>query len=117
MRAQEFLLENENKFTTAYHVTTQENAEEILYGGLRPRDGEVYLVVDTGDKKKLRDEISQVANWIYARTEGSDEEITLLQVDIRGLPLKYEYGWYKSLAAISAERIQDLGPDTLAKYV
>jgi hypothetical protein len=108
--------DQEHNFDTGYHITTAENAEEIVYGGLTPSDGEVYLVVDQGDPKKLRDELHTVAHWIYARTEGSDDPITLLKVDIRGLPLKYQYGWYKSLAAIPASRIQDLGPDELGKY-
>jgi len=117
MRAKEFIFEQAEEFTTAYHVTTEENAEEIVLAGLRPSDGFVYLIVDEGDQRKLAKEIDQVANWIYARTEGSDDELTLLKINVRGLPLKYEYGWYKSLVPIGADRIKDLGPDTLARYV
>lgn len=103
--------------TTAYHVTTSENADEIMYSGLDPHDGKAFLIVDTGDRKKLQDEIYQVAGWIYARTEGSDDPLTLLQVNIKGLPLKYEYGWHYSPVRIPATRIQDLGTDTLSRYV
>ena len=103
-------------YTTAYHITDTENAEEIVHDGLRPTDGKAFLVVDTGDQKKLRDELYTVAGWMYAKSK-SDNELTLLQVDITGIPLKYEFGWNFSLVPIPADRIQDLGPDTLARYV
>lgn len=106
-----------NEPTTAYHVTTSENADEIVYGGLDPRDGKAFLIVDTGDKRKLQDEIYQVAGWIYERTKYSDDPLTLLQVDITGLPLTYDYGWHFSTAKIPPNRIRDLGPDGLARYV
>ena len=117
MESQQLAEAEEHDFTTAYHITTEENAEEIVLAGLKPSDGFVYLIVDEGDQRKLAKEIDQVANWIYARTEGSDDELTLLKINVRGLPLKYEYGWYKSLVPINADRIKDLGPDTLARYV
>lgn len=104
-------------FTTAYHITTSENAENITSDGLHTTGGEAYLIVDTGDKKQLRDEIYQVAQWVYARHEDSDDPITILKVNVQGIPLKHQYGWYKSLSPIPANRIQDLGPDTLRKYV
>jgi hypothetical protein len=103
-------------YTTAYHITDTENAEEIVYGGLRPTDGKAFLVVDTGDQKKLRDELYTVAGWMYAKSK-SENELTLLQVDITDIPLKYEFGWNFSLVPIPADRIQDLGPDALARYV
>jgi hypothetical protein len=103
--------------TTAYHITGLENAEEIMYKGLDPRDGKAFLVVDEGNQKKLRDEIYQVAGWIGAKAYDPDEELTLLQVDITGLPLEYQYGWHFSTVRIPPNRIRDLGPDTLARYV
>jgi GNAT superfamily N-acetyltransferase len=102
--------------TTAYHITTVENAENILYGGLDPHEGNAYLVVDTGDRKKLRDDLSTVAGWMYAKTEQTQEPLTLLQVNITGLPLKYEHGWYVSKQSIDPARIRDLGEDELARY-
>jgi hypothetical protein len=104
----------EHNFTTAYHITTEENANEIDALGLRPKEGNVYLVVDQGDPKKLRDELSTVAGWIYARTEQSDEELNLLKIDIRGIPLTYRDGWYRSLVPISGDRITNLGSDPFA---
>jgi hypothetical protein len=103
-------------YTTAYHITDTENAEEIVYGGLRPSDGKAFLVVDTGDQKKLRDELYTVASWMYAKSK-SENELTLLQVDVTGIPLKYEFGWNFSLVPIAPDRIRDLGPDALARYV
>lgn len=102
--------------TTAYHITTLENAENILYGGLDPREGKVYLVVDTGDQNKLRKDLSTVAGWMYAKTEQTQESLTLLQVDVTGIPLKYHQGWYVSLQPIEPGRIRDLGEDELARY-
>jgi hypothetical protein len=106
--------EEQHKFTTAYHITTEENANEIDAIGLRPKEGNVYLVVDQGDTKKLKQELSTVAGWIYARTEGSDEELNLLKIDVRDIPLTYRDGWYRSLVPISADRITNLGSRPLA---
>jgi len=100
-----------HKFTTAYHITTIESAEDILYGGLDPRDGLIYLVVDTGDKQKLRKELSVVADWMLAKTERTQEPLTLLKVDVTGIPLVYHQGWYVSKIPIPANRITDLGED------
>jgi hypothetical protein len=106
--------EQEHNFTTAYHITTEENAQEIDALGLKPKEGNVYLVVDQGDPKKLRDELSTVAGWIYARTAQSDEELNLLKIDISSVPLTYRDGWYRSLVPIPADRITNLGSDPFA---
>jgi hypothetical protein len=106
--------QEQHNFDTAYHITTEENAEEIDALGLRPREGNVYLVVDQGDPKKLKQELSTVAGWIYARTEQSDEELNLLKIDVSGIPLTYRDGWYRSLVPISADRITNLGSDPFA---
>ena len=112
MRITEILNESEShKFTTAYHITTIESAEDILYGGLNPRDGMVYLVVDTGDKQKLSKELSTVADWMLAKTERTQEPLTLLKVNVTGIPLVYHQGWYVSKVPIPADRITDLGED------
>ena len=51
MRITEILTESQN-FTTAYHITTRENADNILHGGSDPREeGKAYLVVDEGDHR------------------------------------------------------------------
>ena len=131
MRAQEFLAEDEPfriKFgadirvsedahpTVGYHITTVENADNILYGGLDPYEGNAYLVVDTGDQKKLRDDLRTVANWMYEKTEKTQEPLTLLRVNITGLPLKYDRGWQVSKQSIDPARIQDLGQAELERY-
>lgn len=122
MRAQEFVAESRaehpaHEFNTAYHITTTENAEEILYDGLDPRDGKAFMVVDEGDDAKLQRELSVVGGWMYAKTEGSDDPLTLLQIDVAGIPLTYEHGWYFSTTKISPDRITDLGVKELARYV
>jgi len=114
MMESEQLSEEQHEFDTAYHITTEENAEEIDAVGLRPRDGNVYLVVDEGDQQRLRQELYQVAGWLYARTEDSDEELNLLKIDIRGIPLTYKDGWYRAQANIPADRIENLGWEPLA---
>ena len=105
-----------HQFKTAYHITGTENADEILYSGLDPYAGKAFMVVDEGDKAKLRNELNTVANWMYAKSEGSDDPLTLLQIDIANLPLAYEHGWYFSTTKIPPNRIKDLGEAALAKY-
>ncbi len=107
----------DHHFKTAYHITTTENAEEILYGGLDPRDGKAFMVVDEGDQAKLQDELSVVGGWMYAKTEHSDDALTLLQIDVSGIPLTYEHGWYFATTKIPPGRITDLGVEQLARYV
>jgi GNAT superfamily N-acetyltransferase len=106
----------DHEFKTAYHITGTENAEEILYGGLDPRDGKAFMVVDEGDKAKLQRELSIVGSWMYAKSEGSDDPLTLLKIDVAGLPLTYEHGWYFSTTKIPPDRIRDLGVDELSRY-
>jgi hypothetical protein len=101
-------------YTTAYHITTEENAGEIADKGLRPSDGEVYLVVDQGDPKKLKAELYEVMHWMYARIEDSDEDLNLLKIDVSGIPLTYRDGWYRSPTSISADRVTNLGSRPLA---
>lgn len=122
MRAQEFVAESRaehpaHEFNTAYHITTTKNAEEIMYDGLDPRDGKAFMVVDEGDDAKLQRELRVVGGWMYAKTEGSDDPLTLLQIDVAGIPLTYEHGWYFSTTKISPDRITDLGVKELARYV
>jgi len=108
------LAEEQHNFTTAYHITTEENAGEIADKGLRPSDGEIYLVVDQDDPKKLKAELYEVAQWMYARIEDSDEDLNLLKIDVSGVPLTYKDGWYRSSTPISANRITNLGSRPLA---
>lgn len=114
MRINEFLVEQVEDFTTAYHITTEGNAEEIADQGLHPSEGNVYLVVDQGDQRRLKQELYTVAQWMYARIEDSDEDLNLLKVDISGLPLAYKDGWYRAQKPISADRITNLGSKPLA---
>jgi hypothetical protein len=113
MKAREFL----NKlpeFTTAYHITTQENADNIQHGGLDPREeGKAYLVVDEGNPDKLRDELRTVAGWMLERP--GDDPLTLLKINVTGVPLEFEHGWYFSTVAITPNRIQDLGQHAFAR--
>jgi hypothetical protein len=106
--------EQEHNFTTAYHITTEENAGEIADKGLRPSDGEVYLVIDQGDPKKLKAELYEVMHWMYARIEDSDEDLNLLKINVSDIPLIYKDGWYRSSTPISANRITNLGSRPLA---
>jgi len=114
MESKQLAEQEQHNFTTAYHITTEENADEIDAVGLRPKEGNVYLIVNQGDPKKLKQELSTVAGWIYARTEHSDEELNLLKIDVRGIPLTYQDGWYRSLVPISADRIENLGSSPFA---
>lgn len=108
---------SDHSYTTAYHITGLENAAEILAVGLRPSDGKAFMVVDEGDPKKMREELYTVAAWMDAKATDKDEEMTLLKIDIRGIPLAYDAGWNFATATIPADRIEDLGPDELRKYV
>lgn len=105
------LTESKHNFNTAYHITTVENSADILYGGLDPREGKIYLVVDTGDQKKLKNELSTVAGWMLAKTEKTEDPLTLLKIDIKGISLDKDSGWYISKLPISYDRITDLGED------
>jgi hypothetical protein len=107
----------DHQFKTAYHITNTENAEEILYSGLDPSDGKAFMVVDEGDKAKLQKELRVVGNWMYAKSEGSDDPLTLLQIDVTNMPLAHEHGWYFSTTKIPPNRIRDLGEDELERYV
>ena len=109
MRITEILTESHHNFTTAYHITTIESAENILYGGLEPHDGMAYLVVDTGDKQELKKKLNVVAHWMLAKTEKTEDPLTLLKVDITGIPLELHHGWYVAKMTIPADRITDLG--------
>ncbi len=113
----------QQRITTAYHVTTVENAEDILHAGLQPRPvpynpGElrVFLVADTGDKQKLKKELGTVAGHMYAKTEQTDEPLTLLQVNVSGIPLEYHNDYYTVTKTIPASRIKNLGPEELSNY-
>ncbi len=109
MRVKEILSENHHKFTTAYHITTVESAEDIAAVGLTPDEGRVFLVVDAGDNHKLKEDLRTVAGWMLAKTEQTEDPLTLLKVDVSGIPLDYHNGWWTSLVNIPPSRIADLG--------
>ena len=114
MRIRE-LTESQHNFTTAYHITTVENADNITYGGLDPYDGNAYLIVDTGNKEKLSNDFRTVAGWMLAKTERTQEPLTLLKVDITGIPLEKDSGWYVAKMPIPAERITNMGEAAFAR--
>jgi hypothetical protein len=104
----------------AYHITTEENAAEIMRVGLEPRNDRnedfydsprAYLITDTND-------ISEVRGWVEANldSDGIDGALTILKIDISGLPLQYSSGFYFSTKTISPNRITDLGWKTLQGY-
>lgn len=111
MRIIEVLTESHHNFKTAFHITTEENADNITYGGLDPYDSNAYLVVDTGNSEKLSDDLRTVAGWMLAKTERTQEPLTLLKIDITGIPLEKDSGWYVSKMRIPPERITDMGED------
>ena len=116
MRVNEVITESHHNFKTAYHITTEEFAAEIMYGGLDPHDGNAYLVVDQGDPAKLRKDLHTVAGWMLAKTENDDQPLTLLKIDITGIPLEKDYSWYVSKMPIPPERITDLGEGEFQRY-
>lgn len=109
--------------TTAYHITSESNAEDIMAVGLLPRNdaqldwytegSRAYLVTNTKD-------MGEVAHWLYAKMEANgnyDEPLVLLKIDTTGLPLKYESGFWYSVQRIPPDRITNLGEAGLAQYV
>lgn len=125
MRISEILFESTDQPTVAYHITSEQNAKDILKYGLDPNDsysddwnarGEkvVYLITDTQD-------IGEVAMWMDSKFRqiagrGPDIPITLLKIDISGIPLKIKNGWYATTETISPNRITDLGWRELDRY-
>ena len=114
MRILEILNESKHNFTTAYHITPEWALESIIHDGLLTGDeGKIWLVVDTGDKKKLMNDLSIVYNWMLAKTEETQDPLTLLKVDIKGIPLENYLGWYTTKQNIPANRITNLGDELL----
>jgi len=109
-------LEQPSGIKTAYHITTVPNAEEILHWGLEPTNGKIFLVPDLGDDNKLKNDLGTVARWMYAKTEHTDDPLTLLQVNVSGIPLEQYNGWYISSKPIGPERVKDLGERALGRY-
>ena len=104
------------KITTAYHITTVPDAANIIHHGLTPHNGKIFLIPDIGNTKKLKDELGLVARWMYAKTEDTDDALTLLRIDVSDIDLQYYDGWYISLTPIEPSRIRDLGDAVLSKY-
>jgi GNAT superfamily N-acetyltransferase len=114
--AEKFIPEQGQNISTAYHVTTVPAAEDILLVGLHPSDGKVFLVPDLDNEAQLRKELGTVTGWMYAKTEHTDDPLTLLQVNVAGIPLEYYNGWYVAIKPIEPGRIKDLGESALAEY-
>jgi hypothetical protein len=104
------------EITTAYHITTVPDAEYILEVGLTPTNGKIFLIPYTGNKKQFKDDVATVAKWMYAKTEDTEEPLTILKVDVTGIQLATYNGWPVSAEPIAPERIQDLGERTLGQY-
>ena len=114
MRIKEILTESEHNYTTAYHITPEWAANSIMQDGLvTGEEGRIWVVVDTGDKKKLIDDLSIVYNWMLAKTDETQDPLTMLKVDIKGIPLEKYLGWYTSTQDIPANRITNLGDGPL----
>jgi len=114
------VIEDNPKFATAYHITTRESADEILAVGLRPQGGAAFLVVDRGDSSRLRDDLFTVGHWMLAKTERTQDPLTLLKIDIQGLDIeidRHSQRWYVSRSMIPAERIKDLGEDAFERVI
>lgn len=114
------VIEDRPEPTTAYHITTRELADEILAGGLRPHGGVSFLIVDRGDAGQLRDDFFTVGNWMLAKTERTEEPLTLLKIDIRGLDIEIDRNsrrWYVSRSTIPPDRITDLGEDAFERVM
>lgn len=102
--------------TVGYHITTEDNAAEILEYGLDPRDQDhlgagsarIYLLVDTND-------ITEVRNWVQAKA-GRDEYLTILKINLAGLQLRHDQGWWCAFQTIPPDRITDLGGDYLDRF-
>lgn len=105
----------EQKFTTAYHITLADDGKYIAQHGLKPAGGFAFLIVDEGDPKKLSDDIATVERWMSAKTEDVDEPLTMLKVDITGIPLAKQNGWPVATSTIPADRITDLGEHAITK--
>ncbi len=114
MKITEILVESTD-ITTAYHITLEENLEDIMEYGLDPsftNDKLIYLMGDEGDRESLLDQIRTVERWIYASTAGSDSPLVLLKINVAGLPIKQGFdanGWWYSTSTIPANRITNLG--------
>ena len=114
MRILEILNESKHNFTTAYHITPEWALESIIDDGLLTGDeGKIWLVVDTGDKKKLMNDLSIVYNWMLAKTDETQDPLTMLKVDIKGIPLEKYLGWYTTTQDIPANRITNLSDEPL----
>jgi hypothetical protein len=114
------VIEDQPELTTAYHITTRELADEILAGGLRPHGGVAFLIVDRGDARQLRDDFFTVGTWMLAKTERTEEPLTLLKIDIRGIDIEIDRNsrrWYVSRGTIPANRITDLGEEAFERVI
>lgn len=115
MKVLDILTENAMP-TVGYHITTEDNAKEILQYGLDPRaqdhlgadSARIYLLVDMKD-------VTEVRNWVQAKA-GRDEYLTILKLNLAGLQLRFEHGWWCAFQPITPDRITDLGGDYLDRF-
>ena len=117
MNDEQLIWEAYNKSSYMYHVTPTTNVESILKDGLTPSKGSnsqtygeeqdsVYLFPTPEDAADA------LGNWLGDQYEDEDISFSLLQVDVRGLPLKSETEWeYYTHSVISPDRIKVVKTD------
>lgn len=103
-----------NEIEMAYHVTPTDNVRSILRDGLIPTVGERSSVLSEKPCVFLfpsRDHAEDaVANWLGDLFE--DGELSLLQVDISGLPFENTVDYeLQVFATITPDRIKILDSD------
>ena len=94
-----------------YHVTPTKNLRSIMKNGLRPRVGDRSVKLHGEENgiflfPTLDDVEDAVSNWLGDEFD-EDEDLTLLAIDVSGLPLVDSNAGYEKIAktAISPDRI------------
>lgn len=106
-----------------YHITSEENAEWIMKNGLEPKSRSDFLSFSSKPVVFLytsNNEQHSIINWLYDKFEHDreyDAELTKLKIDLRGLNLSKENGYWVSLETIKPNRITNLGNEKLEKSV
>ena len=114
-----------------YHVTPTKNLRSIMKNGLRPQIGDRSAKLHGEENgiflfPTLDDVEDAVSNWLGDEFD-EDEDLTLLAIDVSGLPLVDSNAGYEKIAktAISPDRIsvsnelmlEDSGQDDIADKI